>query len=409
MDNPYVKNQNGQARQRNTVLASPSGGRKRRKAPRKHTSMTRSTLCSSLRELDEEYAFLAQRKRIKGAVTFWGTLFFGLVFLLLSSMALQFTLPMIPEIPANENILYNVGQKLYRAVFPADWPWVLGAVLSVLSLYGIPFILCAGIRLLTNSLPAPDVKLQNRRRYHDDPSQFAIDSLQDMCSQNDALSFRFFSRPVEWCIALLVTAAALLGFLWICSDAGMKISYEALPQSAVGVLLIFQLLRFPSRCLNHLLYGRGVKQRRKLYEQSIEHAREEAKENKYKEQLEKLLREAQQKNSFVITALPKVSCPQDVMFWLELANKYFYLTYPTAVRLLRNAYDQYLSEHEERKRAEEDARITANIMTRMSLDAMDKGLNTYMTDSRNGDTIYFKNGQYVNEQGERVPIQWIAE
>ena len=39
----------------------------------------------------------------------------------------------------------------------------------------------------------------------------------------------------------------------------------------------------------------------------------------------------------------------------------------------------------------------------------DKGLKTFMTDGRNMQDVYYKDGQYVNEDGERVPIQWIVE
>lgn len=39
----------------------------------------------------------------------------------------------------------------------------------------------------------------------------------------------------------------------------------------------------------------------------------------------------------------------------------------------------------------------------------DKGLNTYMTDIRNGQTIYYQNGKYVNESGQQVPTQYIDD
>jgi len=39
----------------------------------------------------------------------------------------------------------------------------------------------------------------------------------------------------------------------------------------------------------------------------------------------------------------------------------------------------------------------------------DKGLNTYYTDSRNGQIVYYKDGQYVNEDGERVPLQYMDD
>lgn len=39
----------------------------------------------------------------------------------------------------------------------------------------------------------------------------------------------------------------------------------------------------------------------------------------------------------------------------------------------------------------------------------EKGLNTYYTDGRNGQTVYYKDGEYVNDDGERVPIQWMVE
>lgn len=41
--------------------------------------------------------------------------------------------------------------------------------------------------------------------------------------------------------------------------------------------------------------------------------------------------------------------------------------------------------------------------------SQDKGLNTYMTDRRNGQTVYYKDGQYVNEDGDRVPLPYIEE
>lgn len=39
----------------------------------------------------------------------------------------------------------------------------------------------------------------------------------------------------------------------------------------------------------------------------------------------------------------------------------------------------------------------------------DKGLNTYYTDIRNGQSVYYKNGEYVNEDGTPVPTQWIDD
>lgn len=52
---------------------------------------------------------------------------------------------------------------------------------------------------------------------------------------------------------------------------------------------------------------------------------------------------------------------------------------------------------------------TSSYVPSYSSYSQDKGLNTYMTDRRNGQTVYYKDGQYVNEDGDRVPLPYIEE
>lgn len=91
--------------------------------------------------------------------------------------------------------------------------------------------------------------------------------------------------------------------------------------------------------------------------------------------------------------------------------------------LKRNADKEWvrLDPTEAEHRAAEEERVTKAAQAARRTDSLhtpipsyssyspDKGLNTYMSDSRNGQTIYFKDGQYVNEDGERVPLQYIDE
>lgn len=69
-------------------------------------------------------------------------------------------------------------------------------------------------------------------------------------------------------------------------------------------------------------------------------------------------------------------------------------------------HEQYL----ELQRIQEEMESRTHIsVPSYSAYSADKGLNTYMTDTRNGQTIYHKDGQYVNESGERVPYQHIDD
>ena len=69
-------------------------------------------------------------------------------------------------------------------------------------------------------------------------------------------------------------------------------------------------------------------------------------------------------------------------------------------------HEQYLEA--QRIQAEMESRTHISVSSYSAYSA-DKGLNTYMTDSRNGQTVYYKDGQYLNEDGLRVPLQYIED
>ncbi|MBQ7328692.1 MAG: hypothetical protein IJX01_02145 [Oscillospiraceae bacterium] len=58
---------------------------------------------------------------------------------------------------------------------------------------------------------------------------------------------------------------------------------------------------------------------------------------------------------------------------------------------------------------EENLRSSHTPIPSYSSYSSEKGLNTYMTDRRTGQSIYYKDGLYLNEDGDRVPLQYIEE
>lgn len=444
MDNPYAQKYASQYKQRNTILASPSGNGRRRKPKKNRKDAGPEPQCiKTPQDVEQQFIMLIKRNRIKLAVSLGGVLTFGLLLVFLLSMAIHFPIPFIQAFPENNHILYSLGRNLKAFLFPADWFWSVAAIISIVSLYAVPFLLCGVIGMIVYAFPASYIMKTDHLFFSASDYISALDSLRD---KNNALSFRIFARPVEWIIAVLIATLAAFSYRWICIDAGTTFGIWDFLCSWVCIFAVFALLHLPSRYVNHLLYGTGCKKRSELYARSLVFWKSEQEDEKRRDQLSKLLRKAVTEEKFDLFSLPHITCPDDVKPWIEIAHKYgFYHTHFSGFRLMRMALLEYENEHYEKKRAEEEARrkqaeeetkrkreeekaqrkradeearrkrdeeealVIANVMERIRMDQFDKGLKTYMTDTRNGDDIYFKNGEYVNGSGERVPLQWIDE